>query len=82
MSEYVEVNELQKFCRKYTKVDAVGLILANRTDLLHGVKAIPLDKVKQAKEEIENLTPWDEGTVEMYEVLEILDKLITESEET
>jgi hypothetical protein len=44
------------------------------------VKAIPLDKVKKAREEIENLTPWDEGTVEMYEVLEILDKLI-ESEE-
>jgi hypothetical protein len=40
------------------------------------VKAIPLDKVKKAREEIENLTPWDEGTVEMYEVLEILDKLI------
>ena len=40
------------------------------------VQAIPLDKVKKAREEIENLTPWDEGTVEMYDVLEILDKLI------
>ncbi len=39
-----------------------------------------LDKVKQAREKIENLTPWDEGLVEMYEVLAILDKLI-ESEE-
>ena len=38
--------------------------------------AIPLNKVKQAREEIENLTPWDEGTVEMYDVLEVLDKLI------
>lgn len=40
------------------------------------IKAIPLDKVKKAREAIENLTPWDEGTVEMYDVLEILDKLI------
>jgi len=44
------------------------------------VQAIPLDKVKKAREEIENLTPWDEGLVEMYNVLEILDKLI-ESED-
>lgn len=40
------------------------------------IKAIPLDKVKKAREVIENLTLWDEGTVEMYDVLEILDKLI------
>lgn len=44
------------------------------------VQAIPLDKVKKAREVIENLTPWDEGLVEMYNVLEILDKLI-ESED-
>lgn len=47
---------------------------------LSTVKAIPLDEVKKAREEIENLTPWDEGTVEMYCVLEIIDKLI-ESED-
>ena len=40
------------------------------------VQAISLDKVKKAREKIENLTPWDESTVEMYDVLEILDKLI------
>lgn len=40
------------------------------------VQAIPLDKVKKARKEIENLTPWDESLVEMYDVLEILDKLI------
>lgn len=40
------------------------------------VQAIPLDKVKKAREKIENLTQWDEGLVEMYDVLEILDKLI------
>ncbi len=39
-----------------------------------------LDKVKQAREEIENLTPWDDGLVEMYDVLAILDKLMAESE--
>jgi hypothetical protein len=40
------------------------------------VQAIPLDKVKKARKEIENLTAWDECLVEMYDVLEILDKLI------
>lgn len=44
------------------------------------IKAIPLDEVKKAREEIKNLIPWDESTVEMYDVLEILDELI-ESEE-
>lgn len=39
-------------------------------------KADMIEKIKQARKEIENLTPWDEGTVEMYEVLGVLDKLI------
>ena len=39
-----------------------------------------LAKVKQAREDIDNLTSWDEGLVEMYQVLAILDKLIAESE--
>ena len=43
------------------------------------IKAIPLDKVKQVRDEIENLTPWD-GLLIAYEVLGILDELI-ESEE-
>ena len=45
-------------------------------DAVEEVKAIPLDEVKQAREEIENLTPWDDGLVEMHEVLSVLDKLI------
>jgi hypothetical protein len=40
------------------------------------VKAISIDKVKKTRKEIENLTAWDECLVEMYDVLEILDKLI------
>jgi len=44
------------------------------------VKAIPLEKVERAREKIENLTPWDEGLVEMHEVLSVLDKLM-ESED-
>lgn len=44
------------------------------------VKAIPLDKVKRSREEIKNLTPWDEGLVETYYVLEILDELIENEE--
>jgi hypothetical protein len=52
----------------------------NRLLKAEPIKAIPLDKVKQAREEIDRLTQRDEGTVETYEVLEILDKLI-ESEE-
>jgi hypothetical protein len=45
------------------------------------VKAIPIDRIKQAREEIENLTAWDECLVEMYDVLEILDKLIESEKE-
>ena len=45
------------------------------------VKAIPLAKVKQEREEIENIIPWDEGVVATCDVLEILDKLIAESED-
>jgi len=56
------------------------LIDVDEIDWKKEVKVIPLDKVKKAREEIENLTPWDEGLVEMYNVLEILDKLI-ESED-
>lgn len=56
------------------------LIDVDEIDWKKEVKVIPLDRVKKAREEIENLTPWDEGLVEMYNVLEILDKLI-ESED-
>lgn len=42
------------------------------------VKAIRLDKVKQARQEIKNTTQQYEGLVEMYEVLSVLDKLIEE----
>lgn len=57
---------------------SVPMEVAFKEDIeeLPKVQAIPLDKVKKAREKIENLTPWDEGTVEMYDVLEILDKLI------
>jgi len=58
------------------KIDSFNFVLDE------AIKSLEVweNKVKQARKDIENLTPWDEGTVEMYEVLEILDKLI-ESEE-
>jgi len=37
-------------------------------------------RTHRAREKIENLTPWDEGLVEMHEVLSVLDKLM-ESED-
>lgn len=57
---------------------SVPMEVAFKEDIeeLPEVQAIPLDLLKKAREEIENLTPWDECTVEMYDVLEILDKLI------
>lgn len=57
---------------------SVAMEVAFKEDIegLSEIKAIPLEKVKKTREEIENLTPWDEGLVEMYDVLEILDKLI------
>lgn len=51
-------------------------------DWQEGVKAIPLDKVKQAREEMENLSGQScmvsDGVIN--EVLDILDELIAESE--
>lgn len=58
------------------KHEITGMALFKDVEKIPIIKAIPLDKVKKAREVIENLTPWDEGTVEMYDVLEILDKLI------
>lgn len=62
------------------KHEITGMALFKDVEKIPIIKAIPLEKVKKAREEIENLTPWDEGTVEMYDVLEILEKLI-ESED-
>ncbi len=44
------------------------------------VKAIPLDKVKQAVEEIGNLEVYHSTLIDGKKTLEILDKLIAESE--
>ena len=44
MAEYIELSELQKFCRKYTEYDAVQLILNNRTDLIPTADAIEIPK--------------------------------------
>ena len=46
MSEkiYVELSDLQNFCRKYTEYDAVQLILCGRTDLIPTVPAIPTEQ--------------------------------------
>ena len=66
---------------KALKYDGFVSYSQGQIDAMEEVKAIPLDKVEQAREEIENLTPWDEGLVEMYEVLSVLDKLIEEVEE-
>jgi len=62
------------------KHEITGIALFKDVKKIPIIKAIPLDKVKKAREEIENLTPWDEGLVEMYDVLEIIDKLIEEYE--
>jgi len=53
----------------------------SQIDAAEEVKAIQLDNVKQAREKIENLTPWDDGLVEMHEVLSVMDKLLEEGKE-
>ena len=60
--------------------EITGMALSKDIEKIPIIKAIPLDKVKKARAAIENLTPWDEGTVEMYDVLEILDELVKEYE--
>lgn len=62
------------------KHEITGMALFKDVEKIPIIKAIPLNEVKKAREEIENLTPWDDGLVEMYDVLEILDKLIKEYE--
>lgn len=57
-----------------------GMALFKDIEKIPIIKAIPLDEIKKARDEIENLTPWDEGTVEIYEVLETLNKLIEKYE--
>ena len=57
-----------------------GMALFKDIEKIPTVKAIPLDEIKKARDEIENLVPWDEGTIEIYDVLEMLDKLIEEYE--
>jgi hypothetical protein len=52
MAEYIELNELQEFCRKYTEVDAISLILAGRTDLLHTANVVERSEYEKLK--IEN----------------------------
>ena len=65
----LKANELMPIIHKIATIEMLR-------DWQEEVKAIPLDKVKKARKEIENLTEWDECLVEMYDVLEILDKLI------
>lgn len=60
------------------KHEITGMALFKDVEKIPIIKAIPLNEVKKAREEIENLTPWDDGLVEMYDVLEIIDKLIKE----
>lgn len=62
------------------KHEITGMALFKDIEKIPIIKAIPLNKVKKAKKEIENLTAWDEALVEMYDVLEIIDKLIEEYE--
>lgn len=76
----VEFSPIEIYNFDEHKHEVTGMALFKDIKKIPTVKAIPLDEVKKAIEEIENLIPWDEGTVEMYDVLEILNKLI-ESEE-
>ena len=47
-------------------------------DTMEEVKAIPLEKIKQAREEIENWSTYDGIYIDRADALEILDKLIEE----
>lgn len=62
------------------KHEITGMALFKDVEKIPIIKAIPLNKVRKTIEEIENLTPWDEGTIEIYDVVEILDELIKEYE--
>ena len=73
--------------RKSRLVEELKLLESGKKFLDESKKYIPLDRVKQAREEIENISIEVTTEYEKYEmvetadVLEILDKLIAESEE-
>ena len=52
----------------------------SQIDATEEVKAIRLEKVKQAREEIENWSTYDGIYIDRADVLKILDKLIKEVE--
>lgn len=76
--ELIDKNKIDFTTIEPYECASIEMKVAFKEDIegLSEVQAIPLDKVKKARKEIENLTPWDESLVEMYDVLEILDKLI------
>lgn len=76
--ELIDKNKIDFTTIEPYECASVEMKVAFKEDIegLSEVQAIPLDKVKKARKEIENLTPWDEILVEKYDVLEILDKLI------
>lgn len=62
------------------KHKVTGMALFKDIEKIPTVKAIPLDKVKKAREIIEDRSTYDGIYIDRADVLEILDKLI-ESEE-
>jgi hypothetical protein len=82
--KYIEL--LEKELSK--KQSIINKAIAKLRKVAVSENSIPLDRIKQAREEIEQLKPnnpsfkWYKGeTIAINKVLEILDKLIAESEE-
>ena len=80
MSRLIDADELELDTEWSDYYDGFTSYSQSQINEAEEVKAIPLEKVERAREKIENLTPWDEGLVEMHEVLSVLDKLM-ESED-
>lgn len=72
----IDADELEPDTEWSDYYDGFTSYSQNQINEAEEVKAIPLEKVERAREKIENLTPWDEGLVEMHEVLSVLDKLM------
>lgn len=77
MNRYIDADKYRKDLLSTYDDVSIELEVLDRQPL---ASVISLDKIMQAREEIESLTPWDDGLVEMHEVLSVLDKLM-ESED-
>ncbi|SDW44758.1 hypothetical protein SAMN05216391_10818 [Lachnospiraceae bacterium KHCPX20] len=81
MSKLINADELEPDTEWSDYYDGFVSFSQSQINEAEEVKAIPLEKVEQAREEIENWSTYDGIYIDRADVLSVLDKLIEEVEE-